>query len=99
MTTWLNLMEVYWVLLRNGLTEEAARDVVDSSQTALMDFAFSDVRDAVALRLRWHRRRLRISYVDAIGYSLARAKGLRFLTGDPAFRGAPGVDFLRPRTR
>ncbi len=36
-----------------------------------------------------------ISYVDAIGYSLAQRRKLRFLTGDRAFKGLPGVAFVR----
>ncbi|MBI4415352.1 MAG: hypothetical protein HY557_00025 [Euryarchaeota archaeon] len=87
-------METYWALLRDGISEEEATRIVESFESLLLDFSFPDIRAALALRLRWHRRGTRISYVDAIGYHLARSHGLRFLTGDPAFRGATGVTFL-----
>lgn len=42
-----------------------------------------------------------LSYVDALGYVLAGEHGLRFLTGDRAFRDLPNVEFVpvarRPR--
>jgi predicted nucleic acid-binding protein len=36
-----------------------------------------------------------LSFVDGIGYTLARKQGLTFLTGDPAFEGMQGVEFVR----
>jgi len=94
-TTWLQLMETYCVLLRNGKTVAEAGEVTSSFEGHLLDFSFRDVQAAMTLRLAWHRRRKRISYVDALGYHLARERGLKFLTGDPEFRGAPGVTFMR----
>jgi hypothetical protein len=41
---------------------------------------------------------LACSYIDAAGYALARRSGLPFLTGDPAFEGVEGVEFLREAT-
>lgn len=42
---------------------------------------------------------LTCSYIDAAGYAHARRLGLPFLTGDPAFEGIEGVEFLREATR
>ncbi len=87
-------METYYVLLRNGRTASEAGEVTSSLEPHLIDFTFRDVQAAMALRLAWHRKRKQISYVDALGYHLARERGLKFLTGDPEFRGARGVTFL-----
>jgi PIN domain nuclease of toxin-antitoxin system len=35
------------------------------------------------------------SHVDALGYALAQHLGVPFLTGDEAFRGVPGVKFVK----
>ena len=47
------------------------------------------------LIVRWGqqiaRKRRNLSYVDAIGYYVARKRRLQFLTRDPGFRGLPGV--------
>ena len=37
----------------------------------------------------------RVSYADAIGYQLAKKYGVKFLTGDRAFKGLANVDFVK----
>lgn len=91
MTTWLQLMEVFYVLLRDGMQEPRAREVIRSLQPHLIDFAFDDVLDAMVLRARMNRQHRNLSYVDAIGYQISRNRGLRFLTRDPGLKGLPGV--------
>lgn len=96
-TTWLNLMEVYYALLRDGMPKETARAVVEAARPDLVEFSFEEILEGVELRFRWHGRDKTISYVDAIGFTLAQKRRLNFLTGDPAFRGVRGVTFLRSR--
>jgi len=36
-----------------------------------------------------------LSYVDALGYTIAKAHNLRFLTGDAAFEGIANVEFVK----
>ncbi len=91
MTTWLQLMEVFYVLLRDGMQESQAREVIGSLQPHLIDFSFEDVLDAMVLRAHMKRQHRNLSYVDAIGYQIAKNRGLRFLTRDPGLRGLPGV--------
>jgi len=84
-------MEVFYALLRDGKPESEARDVVAALQPHVVDFSFDDVLDAMEVRIRMARQRRNLSYVDAIGYYVARKQGLQFLTRDPGFRGLPGV--------
>ena len=84
-------MEVFNVLLRDGVREADARDTVRALQPHLINFSFEDVLDAMAIRDRMNRKRRSLSYVDAVGYHLARKHHLRFLTRDPRLRGLPGV--------
>jgi len=51
------------------------------------DPADEDLFQAAVFRESQRRRRRHLSYVDALGYVLARRLSLRFLTGDDAFRG------------
>jgi hypothetical protein len=96
-TIWLNLMEVYYALLRDGGPPEKAREVVAAFEPHQIDFSFEDVVRAMEMRVGWPRRRARISYVDAVNYHLATHRKMIFLTGDPAFRGLPHVAFIRVR--
>lgn len=90
-TTWLQVMEVFHALLRDGTSESEARDLIAALQPHLIDFSFDDVLGAVGVRIQMVRKKRNLSYVDAIGYYVARKRGLQFLTGDPGFRGLPGV--------
>ena len=88
-------MEVYYALLRDGGPRQKAWEVVASFEPVLIDFSLTEILGAMDMRVRWPRRRARISYVDAVSYHLAQRRRLQFLTGDPAFKGLPGVAFIR----
>ena len=90
-TTWLQIMEVFYALLRDGKSESDARELIAALQPHVIDFSFDDVLGAVEIRIQMVRKRRNLSCVDAIGYYVARKRGLRFLTRDPGFRGLPGV--------
>lgn len=79
------------MLLRDGMSEPEARDLIKSLQPHLIDFSFDDVLDAMVFRERKNRQRRNLSYVDAIGYQVATKHRLRFLTRDPGLKGLPGV--------
>lgn len=49
-----------------------------------------DLLEAAKLKTRHPR----LSSADALGYVLARREGLKFLTGDTAFRKMPGVEWV-----
>jgi len=91
-TTRLNLMEVYYALLDN---ERYADEVYASFLSTVVEPTDDQVKAAMRERRKMHKKGLRTSYVDAIGYVLAREKGLRFLTGDREFRELPGVEFVK----
>jgi len=90
-TTWLQVMEVFYALLRDGKSESEARDLIAALEPHVIDFSFDDVLDAMEVRIQMVRKRRNLSYVDAIGYCVARKRRLQFLTRDPGFRGLPGV--------
>jgi len=54
-----------------------------------------DLFQAAVFREAQRERKRLLSYVDALGYVLARRQSLRFLTGDQAFRGLPHVLFVK----
>lgn len=57
------------------------------------------LKEAAGFRHEMRRKGKNCSYVDAAGYSQARSEGIPFLTGDPAFKGLPGVEFLEEKRR
>ncbi len=100
-TTALNVAELHYALLRNGLGEPEAQRISRAALGLVAEvpadvaIAAGSTRMAVNTHLRRAGSAARLSHVDAWGYEAARALGLRFLTGDPVFRGMPGVEFVR----
>lgn len=97
-TGWLNLYEAYYAQLARGVLPEEARWRLAPFEPAATNIAWSTLRAAAELRHRFLTEGRRCSYIDAAGYARARELGLPFLTGDPAFKGVAGVEFL-PETR
>ncbi|MDV3244424.1 MAG: hypothetical protein LYZ66_04520 [Nitrososphaerales archaeon] len=89
----LNLLEIaYRTLEQHG--PKAESDILETFSKYIIDFGLGDMADAMKLRLELKRRGRGMSYADALGYSLSRKMGIKFLTGDTAFRGLSGVEYL-----
>ena len=48
-----------------------------------------------AVKLKFTHRKKKISYVDCLGYSIAKENKVRFLTGDEKFRNMDNVEFVK----
>jgi predicted nucleic acid-binding protein len=93
-TSAMNVLEVYATLLRR-LSQEEARKIV----TPMMAFVTA-IPPEVAIPAGQFRHQMRAkgkdcSYIDAWGYAASQSLGVPFLTGDTAFRGITGVEFVR----
>jgi predicted nucleic acid-binding protein len=90
-TTRLNLMELYYALLREH--KEKAGYYYDF----LIPFCVVVEDDTIkkAMKLKLENKKLKMSYVDCIGYVIAIENHVKFLTGDKAFRGMYNVEFVK----
>ena len=89
-----NVTECAYKLIREG------HGAVVEQAVAPMLACVSERPPAIALAAaRFKRERIQAgadcSYIDAIGYASAQSLGIPFLTGDEAFRGVPGVKFVK----
>ncbi len=91
-TTKLTLMELHYVLLRNYGSKIAKRAYGYLLQFCI-DVDDDTIQEANAFRLKRYRREL--SYVDCIGYVLARKRNAKFLTGDKQFEDLDNVEFVK----
>lgn len=90
-TSVLNLGELYYGLMRDGGKKFAqeryakikcmAIQVTEESMKTAMEFRFANSH--------------KLSYIDCIGYQLARENNLIFLTGDREFEGIENVEFVK----
>ncbi len=88
----LNYGELYYGLIRK-IGRAKAETVIKSFKFAQLEVTEGIMR--TAMRFRFAHRHLNVSPTDCVGYVLAKAHGLRFLTGDEAFRGLQGVEFVK----
>lgn len=92
MTTKLNLMELYYGLLRKH-GKQLATICYDRFLPDVVDIDNDIIKEAMEFRLL--QRKMKLSYVDSIGYIIAKRHGILFLTGDKAFEHLPNVEFVK----
>ncbi|MFH1255864.1 MAG: PIN domain-containing protein [Candidatus Diapherotrites archaeon] len=88
----LNLMELYYSALIEG-GEELAERYYESLLSKVVEFGDETIKNA--MKLRFKDRAKKFSYVDAVGYEIARELKIKFLTGDKAFKGMENVEFVK----
>ncbi len=91
-TTKLNLMELHY-----GLLNEHGREIAGN-----LFYRFADncveIQDSAIIEanhFRKENKRLKMSYIDCIGYTIAKSRNVKFLTGDKAFMGIENVEFVK----
>ena len=91
-TTKLNLMELYsWLLRRNG------KELAERYYQKFLPFCYEITDDTIksACEFRLAHKEKEFSYVDCIGYIIAKNMGIKFLTGDNDFKNINGVEFVK----
>jgi len=88
----MNLYELFYTLLRD-YGEEIAKDYFYHFSSLVIAFEEDHVFAASKFKLQHYKKE--ISYVDALGYTLASAAGMKFLTGDKEFENIERVEFVK----
>ena len=91
-TSTMNLAELYYsLLLENG--KDNADSILDK-----LNFEFLEITSEIATTssfFRYKNKKLKLSYIDCVGYSLAKENKLLFLTGDKEFEKFENVEFVK----
>ncbi len=87
-------MEIYYGVLTD-YGEVEAEKAYSANARYLVEFGDEDVKAAMKKRLQLQRKKLNLSYADALGYTVASRLKLKFLTGDPAFEALENVEFVK----
>lgn len=87
----MNAYELAAALLREQ-PESRARTAIALLAPNYLEAELDDL--FAGARFRAEHSAKRVSYVDALGYVLAMKHGMRFLTGDKAFRGLENVEYV-----
>jgi len=91
-TTIMNLYELYYSLLRESLDSEA-KIFFERFLPVCVEIKPEFVKEAAMFRLQ--NKKLDLSYIDALGYVIAKNKEIKFLTGDEKFRKMANVEFVK----
>jgi predicted nucleic acid-binding protein len=91
-TTQWNLAELYYHFL-NEYGGNTADEYFEAYADLVIEITPSSIKDA--MRLKSLHKKEHLSYVDCIGYSLAKEFGIRFLTGDQKFKNKENVEFVK----
>ena len=91
-TTKLNLMELHY-----GLLASYGKETADKYFDKFIDLCI-EIDDKIiksANNFRYLFKKKKLSYIDCVGYILAKARNLRFLTGDMQFEDMENVEFVK----
>ena len=91
-TTKMNVLELHYGILR-----KFGREKADYYYDKFVKFAavIDDTIFKEASEFKFKLRERKLSYVDSIGYIMARQKGIPFLTGDKEFEDLENVEFVK----
>jgi len=91
-TTRLNLMELYYGLIAK-YDERTANIFYDK----LLPYCTTIDNDSVkkAMMFRLINKKKNLSYIDCIGYIIAKERNIKFLTGDKEFENMENVEFVK----
>lgn len=89
-TSLMNLYELFYNLLKVS-DEKSAEDKFFQFKEFL--FPIGDNHIFLASKFRLQNIKLGVSYVDCLGYVIAKEEGMKFLTGDKAFKKLGNVEF------
>jgi uncharacterized protein len=90
-TSPMNLAEVYYSLLLSN-KKETADEIMECLNAEILD-----INKGIALKSALYKflnKKLKLSYIDCLGYSLAMDNDMIFLTGDKGFKNIKNVKFV-----
>lgn len=91
-STRLNLIEVAYHLL-SELPKEKAVQIINSLKIKSLEIQENHVTKIAVFRKEHAKKNL--SYIDCIGYVLAKENNIPFVTGDKQFQGMENVEFIK----
>ena len=91
-TTVFNLAELNYGL-KKETSKEKADKITDKYFPLLVEVAAKELKEAMNLKIK----KKKLSIPDAIGYTIAKSCGVKFLTGDQEFEKMNNVEFVKKR--
>lgn len=90
--TKLNLLE-YIYFLKKESRKEDIKEIFSRLNRFCVDYDDEILEKAAEMKVKYKKEKL--SFVDCIGYGLAKKHNCKFLTGDKNFRNKRNVEFVK----
>ena len=91
-TSILNVGELYYAL-QKASDEKTADDWYEKLKHSAIIIDVEIIKNAMKFRIQ--NKEKKFSFIDCVGYTLAKERNLRFLTGDEGFRSMDNVEFVK----
>lgn len=88
----LNLLEFSYFLIKEGKGDKA-KEIFNKYARFNADYDEETLIDAAEMKFKFLKERL--SFIDCIGYFIAKKYNAKFLTGDEKFRNMDNVEFVK----
>ena len=88
----LNLLEYAYFFMREGRQSEV-KEIFEKLSRFNVDYDNELLAEAAKMKLKFLKERL--SFIDCIGYLLAKKHNAKFLTGDEKFKNKENVEFVK----
>jgi predicted nucleic acid-binding protein len=89
-TTIFNIAELNYNLKKEK-SKETADLIIEKYKQFIVPLLIDDIKKAMDLKIKFKN----LSIPDAVGYTVAKRHGLKFLTGDEDFRNFENVEFVK----
>lgn len=88
----LNLLEFSYFLIKEGKGEEV-KEIFDKFSKFSVDYDEEILIKSAEMKFKFLKER--VSFIDCIGYNIAKKNDVKFLTGDEKFRHKDNVEFVK----
>lgn len=91
-TNIINISEVYYHLINNA-KEKIAKELISQLNIQLLNLDKESAIKAAEFKFQYKKEKL--SYIDCLGYVIAKEINAKFLTGDEKFKNKNNVEFVK----
>lgn len=88
----LNILEYIYFLIKEN-KEEQINDAFNNLSKFNVDYDNKTLVEAAKMKFKFSKEKL--SFIDCIGYCIAKKQGIKFLTGDEKFSDKEDVEFVK----
>lgn len=88
----MNLLEAHYTINKD-FGAEVADSIIEKLKELVLEININDIKEASKFRLKNIKKKF--SFIDCLGYTMAKNRKYIFVTGDKEFENADNVEFIK----